>query len=118
MVQREKPVVGLGGALIVVALIAAFTILGVAEGDDFIIPTLVVGGGLAAYLTRTEVGKALAHRIRYGRQSLAEQVPPELYGELDELRARVLELEDRLDFTERLIARPREAERVQDAESA
>jgi hypothetical protein len=31
-------------------------------------------------------------------------VPSEVYAELDELRARVLELEERQDFAERLLA--------------
>jgi hypothetical protein len=111
--QKEKPVVGLGGALIITALIAAFTILGVEIGEDFVIPVIIVGGALAGYLSRTEVGKAVAHRIRHGKQSLAGEVPEQVYGELDELRARVVELEERVDFAERLVAQPREMQKLE-----
>jgi tetrahydromethanopterin S-methyltransferase subunit G len=37
-----------------------------------------------------------------------------LRGELEELRRRLGELEERLDFTERLVARHRDAERLPD----
>lgn len=99
----------LGRTLIIIAVIAAVTTLGVAIGEDFIIPLLVVGGALAAYLSKTDVGHALAHRIRHGPAVLET---PEVYGELDDLRNRVLELEERLDFAERLLAQPKDAERA------
>jgi hypothetical protein len=98
-----------GRLLIIIAVIAAITTLGVAIGEDFIIPLIVVGGALAAYLSKTEVGRALAHRIRHGPEAVDA---PEVYGELDDLRNRVLELEERLDFAERLLAQPKDAERV------
>jgi hypothetical protein len=44
-----------------------------------------------------------------GKPGLSE-VPPELYAELDELRARVGELEERVDFSERLLAAAKEKE--------
>jgi hypothetical protein len=110
--QKEKPIIGAGGAYVIVALIIAFTVLGVNIGEDFIIPVVVVGGALAAYLARTEVGRALAHRIRFGRQGQPEELPAEVYAELDELRARVMELEERVDFAERLVAQPREAQKL------
>ena len=99
----------LGRTAIIIAIIAAITALGIAIGEDFIIPLLVVGGALAAYLSKTEVGHALAHRIRHGPAVLET---PEVYGELDDLRNRVLELEERLDFAERLLAQPKDAERA------
>ena len=107
--NAQRPDHPLGRYIIIVAIIAAVTTLGVAIGEDFIIPTVVVGGALAAYLARTEVGKALAHRIRHGPEAVEA---PEVYGELDDLRNRVLELEERLDFAERMLAQPKEAERV------
>ena len=64
---------------------------------------------LAAYLSKNEVGRALAHRIRHGPEALET---PEVFGELDDLRNRVLELEERLDFAERLLAQPKEPERA------
>lgn len=107
--NAQRPEHPLGRSMIIVAIIAAVTTLGVAIGEDFIIPTVVVGGALAAYLAKTEVGKALAHRIRHGPAAVEA---PEVYGELDDLRNRVLELEERLDFAERMLAQPKEPERV------
>jgi hypothetical protein len=108
-VQAHKTEHAIGRTLIIVAIIAAVTTLGVVIGEDFIIPTMVVGAALAAYLSKTDVGRALAQRIRHGPEALES---PELFGELDDLRNRVLELEERLDFAERLLAQPKETERV------
>jgi hypothetical protein len=108
-VKSQRPDHPLGRSIIIVAIIAAVTTLGVVIGEDFIIPTVIVGSALAAYLAKTEVGKALAHRIRHGPEEIEA---PGVYGELDDLRNRVLELEERLDFAERMLAQPKEAERV------
>jgi hypothetical protein len=39
-------------------------------------------------------------------------LPPDVLAELQGLQTRVAELEERLDFAERLLARQREAERL------
>ena len=50
---------------------------------------------------------------------VALRIPPETedlqarLAELDELKRRIAELEERVDFTERLLARQREGERLQ-----
>jgi hypothetical protein len=54
------------------------------------------------------VAKALARRIESG-VGTKEEAPAE---ELDELRRRVAELEERADFTERVLARQQEPERL------
>ena len=41
------------------------------------------------------------------------EVPPELLEEMDEMRHRMVELEERVDFTERLLARQRADEPAQ-----
>ncbi|MES2304108.1 MAG: hypothetical protein V4558_01300 [Gemmatimonadota bacterium] len=73
------------------------------------IPIWFIAVGGAAYALRGPLGKALADRIAGRSQIDAEdmvaQVPDELYAELDELRARVGELEERVDFSERLLAK-------------
>lgn len=46
-------------------------------------------------LGKTPIGQALIHRITLGADS------PHLLAELDEVRARLAEVEDRLDFAER-----------------
>lgn len=60
----------------------------------------------AMVIFRGPIGQAVAKRLT--GDSPADQppldVPPEVYAELDELRARVLELEERQDFAERLLA--------------
>ena len=102
-----KPDMLITRGLVLVGILA-FLWLGLSIGEDFVIPTLIVGAALTAYLSKTEVGRAVAHRIRHGPEAL--EAPGEVFAELDDLRNRVLELEERVDFAERLLAQPREAE--------
>ncbi len=57
-------------------------------------------------ISRSPIGHAIAERItgRPANEVGTLDVPPELYAELDELRARLSELEERTDFAERLLA--------------
>lgn len=48
------------------------------------------------------IGAAIGHRIRGGRDSVPDH---HLAEEIDQLRIRLAEVEERLDFTERLLAR-------------
>jgi hypothetical protein len=68
----------------------------------------VIGGG--AFVLRGPLGKALAARISGELPDATgpAELPEELYAELDELRTRVAELEERQDFSERLLARREE----------
>ncbi|HTS89075.1 MAG TPA: hypothetical protein VMG41_11335 [Gemmatimonadales bacterium] len=51
----------------------------------------------------------LAPLARYlRRRATAPEIPAELLEELDQMRSRIAELEDRADFAERLLARQRE----------
>jgi hypothetical protein len=71
-----------------------------------LISLMVIGNG--------PVGKAIARRIG-GEPPPAGgtlEVPEELYAELDELRARMLEMEERQDFAERLLSQRPESERL------
>jgi len=63
--------------------------------------------GLAKILTGP-IGAALAGRIR-GAPAAAEAA---LAGEVEELRGRVAEVEERLDFAERLLAQARGADQL------
>ncbi len=65
----------------------------------------IFGGGTLFLLSVSPVGKAFAERLR-GKQPL--QHDPELLAELDDLRAEVAELHERVDFAERLLARNNE----------
>lgn len=62
---------------------------------------------------RGPLGKAIADRIA-GRAGSARdrELADRVTGELDELRHRVAELEERQDFTERVIARERTQDRL------
>src|SRR5690606_39423679 len=76
-------------------------------GEDFAIPAIMMLGIGGTIVLRGPLGKAIARRIE-GMDAPEVDVEPVLQ-ELDEVRARMLELEERMDFTERLLAREREA---------
>ena len=50
------------------------------------------------------VGKAIADRIRHGTQPLGAGPDPEVLNELESLRNDVTELQERVDFAERLLS--------------
>ena len=76
-------------------------------GEDFAIPGLMMLGIGGTIVLRGPLGKAIARRIEGAPQAEVDVEP--LLQELDEVRARMIELEERMDFTERLLARDREA---------
>jgi len=53
------------------------------------------------------------YRPRSMREMMGGEMPAETIAEVDELKRRVGELEERVDFAERLLARQREQERLQ-----
>ena len=66
----------------------------------------------ATKVLRGPLGKALADRLA-GRTGAAASVEGDRFqGEVDELKHRLAEVEERLDFAERLLAKTREAERL------
>lgn len=71
---------------------------------------LIFGGGAAAILAYSPVGKALGDRIRGASPHAAPD--PEVLNELENLRQDVTELQERLEFTERLLAQSRQAGRI------
>lgn len=89
-------------------LFGGHVVLGLAVGPGYAIPTTIVGAIAAAIVLRGPVGQAMAKRIQGGAPS---DLPPEqVLNELDELRGRISELEERADFSERLLAQNRERE--------
>jgi hypothetical protein len=64
--------------------------------------TFIFGGGTLFLLSLSPVGKALAERIRH--RGAVPQQDPELLAEVDALRQEVTELQERMDFAERLLA--------------
>ena len=61
------------------------------------------GGGTVVALAYSPVGKAFTDRIRHGKQP--QGVDSAVYEELDALRADVTELQERVDFAERMLAK-------------
>lgn len=75
--------------------------------EDILAIVFLFGGSAAVGLAFSPLGRALADRIR-GRSAAA--IPdPQVYEELDQLRQEVAEVQERLDFAERLLAKGREA---------
>jgi|CXWL01.1.fsa_nt_gi hypothetical protein len=109
--ERERVRGGYGGWLVLAALagfgglMKATMVLGPVSVPIWF---AVVGGG--AFVLRGPLGKALAARIsgELPEATGPVELPEELYVELDELRTRVAELEERQDFSERLLARREE----------
>lgn len=73
---------------------------------DLLAIILIFGGGTAIAIAFSPIGKAIADRIR-GRAVEAE-TDPAVLAELDEMRAQLSELQERVDFSERLLAKDRE----------
>jgi hypothetical protein len=72
--------------------------------------TFIFGGGTAFLLAMSPIGRAIAERIRaHGAVSMQD---PELLAEVDALRRDVSELQERVDFTERLLAQSQERQQV------
>jgi hypothetical protein len=73
------------------------------EGMEGILAIILIfGGGTAILLSFSPVGRALAARIR--GEVPAAAADHELRAEVDQLRQDVVELQERLDFTERVLA--------------
>jgi len=79
------------------------------EGVLFII--IVFGGGMLWMLSKTEIGRAIADRIR-GIES-GGGVDPAVLDEVGRLRQEVADLQERMDFAERLLAKSRETNQVE-----
>ena len=78
--------------------------------EDIVAIVLLFGGGTFAAVAYSPIGRAWADRIR-GRVAVDPTVEAgrtELLDAVDALRREVAELAERVDFTERLLARGRE----------
>jgi hypothetical protein len=75
-------------------------------GQDVIIAVALALGLVKIF--RGPIGAAIAERIRGG----APAGDPGLAAEVDHLRGRLAEVEERLDFAERLLAQVREADQL------
>ncbi len=82
--------------------------------EDIVALIMIFGGGTAIAISFSPVGKAIADRIR-GR-SLDPGPDPAVYEELERIRGEMSELHERVDFTERLLARSREQAQLSEGE--
>ncbi|HEY4099964.1 MAG TPA: hypothetical protein VGM20_03710 [Gemmatimonadales bacterium] len=69
------------------------------------IPIWAIAGWAGMMIFRGPLGQALATRISGHSPADSPELPQEVYGELDDLRARVSELEERVDFSERILTK-------------
>jgi len=78
------------------------------------IPIVAVGGFFLWMISLSPVGKAYAEKVRGGSKARGTEVEgrEEIREALDQLRHEVAELAERVDFTERLLAKQREADRL------
>lgn len=77
---------------------------------------ILVGSIASVIILRGPLGRAIADRIagRAGRQAdpRQAQLTDQALGELDDLRHRVAELEERQDFTERVLSQQADRPRL------
>ena len=72
--------------------------------------TFIFGGGTAFLLAISPIGKAVAERIR--AKGAVPMQDPEILAEMDALRRDLNELQERVDFTERMLAQNQERQQV------
>jgi hypothetical protein len=103
----------LTGVLVLAGIAAAgFTMVAVRVGEAFAIPVGIVAFIAAAVVLRGPLGTALARRLEGGR-NVPEHDVQALVEQLDTVRDRLAELEERVDFTERVLSRQREPGRLE-----
>lgn len=78
--------------------------------EDILAIVLIFGGSTAVLLAFSPIGRALADRIRH-RDGLPAP-DPAVHEELARLRDDVAELQERLEFTERMLAQRNEPGRL------
>lgn len=79
----------------------------------FIVPVVFFISMASVFILRGPLGKALADRLAGRRVPGPEGHDGEVVtAELEEMRLRLTELENRVDFAERLLAKGRDGDRV------
>ncbi|MFQ6047320.1 MAG: hypothetical protein ACE5PT_13360 [Gemmatimonadales bacterium] len=85
--------------------------------EDILAIVLLFGGGTLFLLAISPIGKAIADRISRGGRAEGsldriEESQAAILEELEAMRRELTEVEERLDFAERLLARQRDVERL------
>jgi hypothetical protein len=83
--------------------------------EDILAITLLFGGGTAFLLAISPVGRAIAERIKRGGKGGPDAVTEQLQeaqlallDELDAVRQELTDVQERLDFAERILVKQRE----------
>ena len=72
-----------------------------------LIPIMALSIPLLAIVVKSDLGRALADRLRHGPVPMAPPAAdPAILEELDHIRAELSELHERIEFAERLLAKP------------
>ncbi len=77
----------------------------------FLIPIALFISIAVVVILRGPIGKAVADRLA-GRPRADDSEIVDLRGDVDEVRRQLAEVQERLDFAERLLARQTDAERM------
>ncbi len=116
MSSKDEQLTGLLAVvgLFIVSPIAIALLVTSAKLGPASIPIWISVAGASWLVLKGPVGDAIASRLRgdAGQAGLTDDA----LAELDEMRARVSELEERVDFSERLLARGKDAQPVERAE--
>lgn len=80
--------------------------------EEILALVLIFGGGTLIAISFSPLGRALADRIRGGHGGGEPQPDPVVYEELERMRGELAELQERVDFTERLLAKARERDQL------
>jgi hypothetical protein len=99
------------GSLVGAATLGAFIAVAATVGDNYLFgpwALLAFGGVVGAIGWRGLAGKTLAERMADASIGPAE-APADLLDRVDDMQHRIVELEERLDFNERLLAQGRAA---------
>jgi hypothetical protein len=93
--------------------------------EDIVAIVFLFGGGTLLALSLSPIGRAIADRIKGTAAGSPgdvlrqiEETQGHVLDELDALRQEVADVQERIDFTERLLARQRETGRLGDGEDS
>jgi cell division protein FtsL len=73
-----------------------------------LIPIIAVGGFFTWMISLSPVGKAYAEKVRGQAGGMTGEAVEQLQQTVEDLRQEVTELSERVDFTERMLAKARE----------
>jgi len=80
--------------------------------EDILAIVLIFGGAIVIALGFSPIGKAVAERIRGAPPAAGGGQVEALQDDLEQVRRELAELQDRMDFTERLLAKQRGPQQV------